>query len=172
MKVQRQKQLGRRGGEVAQRLPDMDVDTDMVHEQWEDYEGSENGDPPGRGKVDDGKGGRAPDKYGGYEADGDAGPHKMTGGTAPDGDDGFDGDSDADVGDSGGDDGDGSRPSGETGERGNAKAGDDGAGNADDDEGRAGHGGTVAHQTRTRQNPIHRRGTWIWRCRYRCQKQR
>ena len=61
-KVQRQRHSSHREGEMALRRLDMDVDTDMFHEQWEDYEGSEYGDPPGRGKMDDGVGGRAPDK--------------------------------------------------------------------------------------------------------------
>ena len=51
-KVQRQGHSSHREGEVEPCRLDMDVDTNVVPEQWEDYEGSEYGAPPPRTRGD------------------------------------------------------------------------------------------------------------------------
>ena len=79
MREEVQTRLGCRDGEVIPHHMDMDLDNNMVHEQLEDYEGSEHGDTLGRKEVDN--------KHGGYGTDVTEGPHEVTGRTTPGADD-------------------------------------------------------------------------------------
>ena len=79
MREEGQTRLGCRDGEVIPHHMDMDLDNNMVHEQLEDYEGSEHGDTLGRKEVDN--------KHGGCGTDVTEGPHEVTGRTTPGADD-------------------------------------------------------------------------------------